>query len=175
MFSNPELNIAKLGLKDGMKVADLGAGMGLYSKAASKRIGSNGIVYAVEVQKDLLKKLEAEIKDWKITNIKGIWGDIEEKGGTKIADHIIDAVIISNVLFQIEDKLGLVDETKRILKKGGKVLFIDWSNSFNKMGPIPEHIINEKEVIELFSSRGLKLLEKITISDHHYGIIFTHE
>jgi len=175
MFSNPEQNIAKLGLKEGMKVADFGAGIGLYSKAISKKVGDSGKVYAIEVVKDLVKRLEREVKDWKISNIECIWGDIENKHGTKIDDQIVDVIVISNVLFQVDDKLGFIDEAKRILKKDGKILFIDWLDSFGGMGPAPQYVVNEEKATKLFTSRGFKLLEKIVVSDHHYGIIFIHE
>jgi ubiquinone/menaquinone biosynthesis C-methylase UbiE len=174
MFSDPEKNVAKLGLKDGMKVADFGAGTGFYSKAVSQRVGLGGKVYAIEVQKDLVKKLESDIRSWKISNIECVWGDIEKKNGTKIADQTMDAVIVSNVLFQAEDKLGLIDEAKRILKKDGKVLLVDWADSFGGMGPNPEHIISQQKATELFNSRGFKFSEDVVVSDHHYGIIFTN-
>ena len=175
MFTNPEQNILYLGLKEGMRVADFGAGTGFYSKAASARVGHSGKVYAIEVQKDLVKKLENEIKNWGISNIDCIWGDIERRGGTKISDQSMDAVIVSNVLFQTEDKLGLIDEVKRVLKKGGKVLLIDWSGSFGGMGPTPQSVVTESMAKELFEKRGFKFLENISTSVHHYGIIFTYE
>ena len=175
MFTNPEQNILHLGLTEGMRVADFGAGTGFYSKAASAKVGYTGKVYAIEVQKGLVKKLESDIKQWGLSNIECIWGDIEKRGGTKIADRSMDAVIISNVLFQAEDKLGLVDEAKRILEKGGKVLLIDWNGSFGGMGPTPEHVVTESVAKELFEKRGFKFTESISTSVHHYGIIFTHE
>jgi len=175
MFTNPEQNILHLGLTEGMRVADFGAGTGFYSKACSPRVGYSGKVYAVEVQKDLVKKLESEIKHWGLSNIDCIWGDIERLGGTKISDNSMDVVIISNVLFQAEDKLGLIDETRRVLKKGGKVLLVDWSNSFGGMGPTPESVVTESMAKELFEKRGFKVEENISTSPHHYGIIFTHE
>jgi len=172
MFNSPEQNILQLGLKEGMRVADFGAGSGFYSKAASQAVGYSGKIYAIEVQKDLVKKLESEIKHWKISNIDCIWGDIERRNGTKMSDNSMDAVIISNVLFQAEDKLGLIDEAKRVLKKDGKILFVDWSESFGGMGPIPEHVVTESMSKELFEKRGFKFLEKISTGAHHYGIIF---
>lgn len=175
MFSNPEQNILKLGLREGMKVADLGAGTGAYSVAASKRVGHTGHVFAIEVQKDLLKRFESEIKEKDLSNVGCIWGDIEKKHGTKIADGSMDAVVISNVLFQAEDKLGLIDEAKRILKKGGKVLFVDWVESSLGMGPSSMNVIRPDVAIDLFIKRGFKLQERITTNEHHYGIIFTHE
>ena len=175
MFTNPEQNILRLGLKEGMRVADFGAGTGFYSRAASQKVGYTGKVYAIEVQKDLVKKLESELRHWGITNVECIWGDIEKRGGTKISDHSMDAVIISNVLFQSEDKLGLIDEAKRVLKKGGEILFIDWSESFSGMGPARESVVPESMARELFEKRGFKYVEKISTSAHHYGIIFKYE
>lgn len=175
MFSNPEQNVAQLGLKEGMRVADFGAGSGAYSKVAGTRVGHTGRVYAIEVQKDLVKRLESEIKQWGISNIECIWGDIEKLNGTKIADHSMDAIIISNVLFQAEDKIGLIDEARRLLKKDGKVLFIDWLSSFSGMGPSDEHIVSPQMAEDLFLKRGFEFVEKITTNPHHYGIIFTHK
>lgn len=175
MFSSPEQNVAKLGLREGMHVADFGAGTGAYSLASGNHVGHTGHVYAIEVQKSLVKKLENEIKELGVLNVECIWGNIEKRHGTKIADHSMDAVIIANVLFQAEDKLGLLDEALRILKKDGKVLFIEWLSSFSNMGPTPENIIEPNMAIDLFNKRGFKFLEKITTNPHHYGIIFKHE
>ena len=172
MFANPKLNVGQLELREGMWVADFGAGTGAYTKEASVKVGPSGKVYAVEVQKDMIKSLESDLKRAGITNVDCIWGDIETLHGTKIADAIMDAVIVSNVLFQVSDKLGLVDEAKRILKKGGKVLLIDWSESFSGMGPSPIHVVKEEQAREFFTRRGFKILENISVGEHHYGIIF---
>jgi ubiquinone/menaquinone biosynthesis C-methylase UbiE len=161
MFTNPEQNILHLGLKEGMYVADFGSGSGFYSKAASKRIGITGKVYAIDVQKNLVKRLEDDIKKSGISNINCIWGNIEVKGGTKIADSSIDAVIISNVLFQTEDNIGIIDEARRILKKDGKVLLVEKGN--------------EEKIKVLFEKRGFRLVEKISTNTEYYGIIFIYE
>ncbi len=173
MFANPEQIVSSLSLHEGMYVADLGAGTGFYSKACSKKVGSTGKVYAVEVQKDMVKKLESDLKDLGISNVSCIWGDVEKLGGTKIADKSIDVVIMSNILFQVDDKIGLIDEAKRILKSNGKIMLIDWTDSFSGMGPARNHVVTEDRASELFSKRGLKESSRISFPDHHYGIIFT--
>lgn len=175
MFTKPEKNILHLGLKEGMRVADFGAGTGFYAKAISPRIGHTGKVYAIDVQKDLIKKLESEIKSEGYHNIECIWGDIERRGGTKLSDSSMDIVIVSNVLFQVEDRLGVIDEIKRILKKKGKVLLVDWNGSFGSAERAPRHIVSEGMAREMFESRGFHLEESISISEHHYGIIFIYE
>ncbi len=172
MFSNPEQNVAHLSIEEGMCVADLGSGTGAYVKAVSKKVGRTGHVYAVEVQKDLVKKLESEIHNLGILNVDCIWGDIEKVHGTKIKDASVDRVIMSNVLFQVDDKLGLIDEAKRILKTDGEILCIDWADSFGGMGPAPHFVVTEKRALELFEKRGFKKAKTISVPDHHYGILF---
>jgi len=172
MFLNPEQNIAILGLHEGMHVADFGSGTGFYTMAAAKKVGNSGKVFSIEVQKDLLKALESNIKDAHLSNVECIWGDIEKINGTKLNSGSMDAIIISNVLFQAEDKLGLIDEAKRILKKDGKILLVDWNESYGGMGPAPHHVVSEKESIDMFKKRDFKIIEKISNLSHHYGIIF---
>jgi ubiquinone/menaquinone biosynthesis C-methylase UbiE len=138
-------------------------------------VGHTGRVYAVEVQKGLVKKFESELKNKGITNVDVIWGDIEKVGGMKLADKSVDRVIISNVLSQAEDKLGLVDEAKRILKPGGLALVIDLTGEHLSQARTRYHIVGQDKAEELFIKRGFKLKEIISTDAHHYGIIFRHE
>jgi len=170
-FSDPQKNIEQLGLQKGMLVADLGAGSGAYTIAAAKAIGDSGRVYAVEVQKELLTGIKNLALKEGVSNIEMIWGDVERIGKTKIKDGIIDAVIISNILFQIENKLGFLDEVKRILKKGGMILVVDWIDSFGGMGPEREHIFSHSEAKKLFEENEFSFVKNITAGDHHWGFV----
>ncbi len=174
MFVNPEQSVMQLGLMPGMIVADLGCGTGMYSLSCAPRIAS-GAVYAIEIQKGLVNRLANEAKFRDINNIHTIWGDVGVAGGTKLADASVDVCIVSNILFQIENKENFLKEITRIIKKGGKVLIVDWSDSFNGMGPAGTMVITKEKAHSLFSSKGFIHKEDIITGDHHYGIIFTYE
>ena len=127
MFADPATNVAKLGVIDGHKVIDLGAGSGFYSIEVAKKVGASGRVYAVDVQKNLLERLRSVASNQGIKNIEVVWGNAENIGGTKLREAIADRVIASNILFQIEKPDEFCLEIKRVLKPGGKVLIVDWS------------------------------------------------
>ncbi len=173
MFSHPHKNIDQLGLLPGMKVADLGAGVGAYAIPAAQAVGEKGRVYAVEVQRELVAKLKSNVERAGLKNIEYLWGDIEQRGGTHTGDDLVDFVILANVLFQTADKAGLVAEARRILKKGGKVVAIDWKESFGGIGPAVQEVVSEANARELFSQHGFQFVRTISAGDHHYGLIFT--
>lgn len=175
MFANPESNIAQFNLREGMRVADFGAGAGGYTKSISSHVGHTGRVYAVEIQEVLFKKLIEEVKNYPLKNVECIMGDLEVRGGSKLADKSMDAVVVSNILFQSEDKLSLIEEIKRVLKPKGRVLVIDWADSFGGMGPAPVYLVPKIKAEHLFIDRGFRVLENISAGSHHYGIIFIYE
>lgn len=170
MFSDPQKNIAELGISDGMKVVDIGAGSGFYSIEAAKKIGPRGLLYAVDVQQDLLDKLKKSAALVGIRNIEGVWGNAEKIGGTKLREGIADRIILSNTLFQIApaDRDNLVLELKRILKPGGKILVVDWEAG----SPLTPKTMVPKLLAEgLFQKAGFNLEKTFSAGDHHYGLI----
>jgi ubiquinone/menaquinone biosynthesis C-methylase UbiE len=169
MFSDPAANIAKLGLNDGMKVVDVGAGSGFYTFEAAKKVGASGRVYAVEVQKDLLERVRSTGATQGLHNIEVIWGDVEKIGGTKLREAIANAVIASNILFQIEKKDDFVLEIKRLLKPGGKALVVDWSSA---SALSPKTLVSSAAAQTLFEKAGFKLDQSFDAGDHHYGMVF---
>ncbi|MDO8430614.1 MAG: methyltransferase domain-containing protein [Candidatus Taylorbacteria bacterium] len=171
MFSDPQKNIAELGIQNGMKVVDLGAGSGFYTIEVAKKVGPSGRVYAVDVQKDLLDKIKNGATVAGLHNVEVVWGNIEKLGGTKLRETIADRIIISNTLFQIApgDRENLALEIKRLLKSGGKLMVIDW-NEDSPMRPIQP--VNQLLVEGIFEKNGFIKEKSFDAGDHHYGIIF---
>ena len=172
MFSDPQHNIEQFNLQPGLHVADIGAGSGFYTFAAARAVGPEGRIYAVEIQQDLLTRLMNEAKKQNLMNIEGIWGDVETLGGTKIADSTINAALVANILFQIEDKATFAKEIARILKKEGGLLVVDWIGSLSGMGPSPVLVVTKDTAREIFKTAGFVEMREIEAGAQHWGIIF---
>ncbi len=171
-FIDPKKVLREVVINEGSFVADLGCGLGSFSRVLSGIVGSRGRVFAVEVQRDVLSRMQRDFHAEGISNVEGIWGDIEKSGGTKIQNHMIDLVVVSNTLFLVEDKITFLKEVKRILKKGGHVLLVDWTDSFSGMGPKIDHVVTESKAKDLFVSSGFTPLKSFRAGAHHYGVIF---
>lgn len=172
-FSSPRENVLQLGLREGMKVADFGTGSGHYARAAAAIVGHGGKVYAIDVQEDVLKHLKLNSHEHHQRIIETIWGDIEKPGGTHLRDSSLDAVILGNTLFQIDNRDGLLAEMKRVLKSGGKFMLIDWAGSYGGMGPTSDTVVSEHEAEAFFINGGFHKVKSFRAGPHHYGVIFT--
>ncbi|MCR4334236.1 MAG: class I SAM-dependent methyltransferase [Patescibacteria group bacterium] len=168
-FSDPEKNVTQFKIGHGMQVADLGAGSGFYTIESARKVGGAGKVYAIEVQKDLLEKLKTNAVHEHLFNVEVILGDVENIGGTRLRDGSIDKAIASNILFQVEHKDNFCLEIKRILKPGGKVLIVDWSDK-SPLGP--KTLVPEAITKSLFEKAGFDFDSSISAGEHHYGLIF---
>ncbi|MEY4440482.1 MAG: hypothetical protein RLY49_108 [Candidatus Parcubacteria bacterium] len=171
MFSTPSICVSQFNVEPGMVCADLGSGTGEYTFELSNRVGPTGKVFSLEVQRGLVDKLANECKKRNISNITAIWDDVDDINGIGLKDTTIDRVVIANVLFQLEDIQKFATEVKRILKPKGMALIIDWSESFNGIGPAPQHVVTQSRAQELFEKAGLFTVKSITAGEHHYGFV----
>lgn len=171
-FANPKRNIEQFALKPGMEVADFGAGAGYLAVEAAEAVGNDGRVYVVDIQQDLLTKATHYAKEHHLDRIVFIHADLEQSRGSTLPDKSVDAVIISNLLFQVKDKTAIVREAFRILKETGRVLLVDWRDSFGGMGPQPECVLVETDARECVEQSGFIYVSSIDAGAYHYGMIF---
>lgn len=170
-FTDPHATVVQLGLRDSMKVGDFGTGVGHYALSASSIVGDEGKVYAFDIQEDVLTRLSADATQKGIKNITTLWCDFEKSHATKLKDGVLDAAILSNALFQLEDKAGALSEIFRTLAPGGKLLVVEWSGPHGGMGPADEHVITETDALALLEKAGFQKFKSFDPGDHHYALV----
>lgn len=171
-FSDPKRNIKQLMLEQGMRVADFGAGAGYLAVEAAEAVGRDGRVYVIDIQQELLTKAKHFAKEHHMDTITFIHGDLEVQNGSTLPPESVDAVILSNILFQIENKPAVIQEARRILKEKGRALVVDWRDSFGGLGPQPGHLLLEDDARELFVNEGFTFVNGIDAGAYHYGLVF---
>lgn len=174
-FMSPEAVITHFHLREGDVVADFGAGAGYFAVLLGKVVGQNGKVYACEIQKGLVDKIGTAAHDAHLTNVYPLWCDLEAVNGTKLADGILDVGLMINTLFQVENKSATLTECARTIRKGGKFIVIDWTDSFGGLGPHPNDVITESRTKELVTSFGFLFERSFPAGDHHYGLAFRRQ
>jgi ubiquinone/menaquinone biosynthesis C-methylase UbiE len=172
-FLDPAAAIAQIAIPQNGVVADFGAGAGYVAVALAERVGEDGTVYVIDIQQELLTKVTHLAQKEHIDTFEYIHADLEEPRGTGLSDSILDAVIISNVLFQVSEKGAVLAEAFRVLKKGGILLVVDWRDSFGNMGPTGDMVLSEEDARTYIISGGFTVVEDIDVGAYHYGIVAT--
>ena len=169
-FLKPEKVLAELELKENMVACDFGCGAGGWVIPLAKRL-EEGRVYALDVQEEMLSALKGQANLENLLNIETILCDLENPKGLELIDNFADLVLITNLLFQIGNKKRILKEGKRVLKKGGQILIVDWKKE-SLLGPRQEGVSSE-EVKNMAEDLGLKLKKEFEAGVHHYGLLFT--
>lgn len=171
-FVNPAYAVTHFHLLEGDKVADFGAGSGFFLQPLSKAVGKDGRVYAVDIQRVLVEKLGRLVEEQRLSNVEPLWCDLEAEHGTKLADCALDAAVLVNTLFMLEDKEAALSEIARTVHSGGKLYVIDWRESFAGLGPQENAVVSEETAKSLIENAGFQFERSFDGGDHHYGLIF---
>lgn len=171
-FVQPDVVVSHFHIRPGDTVADLGAGSGYFLPALAAAVGPEGRLFACEIQKPLVEKLGEYIRTAGWDQVAPVWCDLEAEQGSKLAEASVDIGVLVNTLFLLEDKATALTEIDRIVRPGGKVCVIDWSESFAGLGPSPDMVITKGEVTDLFEGQGWTLETEFPAGEHHYGLAF---
>lgn len=170
---DPLAVVSRLDIRDGNIVADLGCGGGgHFVGVLSRAVGSKGKVYAVDIQKNVLKVVEAKMKQEHDTNVTTVWADLERDGSADIPSGSCNAVLIVNVLFQNTQIEKIVQEASRMIGSGGHLVVIDWKPSGSPFGPPSDRRISSQKVNEIAKSLNLSALEEFDAGKYHYTLVF---
>lgn len=168
-FLNPEEVLNQFELRADMVAADFGCGSGGFTLPLAQRLEA-GLVHALDVQEASLSTLKSRSLSENITNIRFIRCDLEKPGGSTLSNSSLDLVLISNTLFQSEDRTAIMSEAERVLKAGGRLLVIDWLPGAVQ-GPT-EGRVSPAEVKKIAENLKFELKKEFEAGKYHYGLLF---
>ena len=120
--SKPGEIIEALAIKDGMMIADIGSGGGYFSYQFSERVGSQGLVYAVDISPDYLSYIQEQIQERGIQNINVI---LSAKDESRLPEKCCDLIFLRNVYHHLPSPTRYLKKIKAKLKTGGMIAIID--------------------------------------------------
>lgn len=159
-------------LKPGQKVADIGAGTGLYTRLFAQAVGNEGQVYAVDISQKFLDYIRETAEKLQLKNIKTVLG---KDVSPELAPQSVDVIFICDTYHHFEFPFKIMKEIHTALKPGGKLIIIDF---IRIPGQSREWVLNhvragqdlvEKEITQVgFTKNG----EHKNIFKENYFIVF---
>lgn len=170
-FLHPEETLRQLNIRKDMQVADFGCGAGYFTIPLAK-LTEQGRIYAFDVLEQALESVRSRAKMQGFFNIETKRCNLEVVRSSGLADNSIDLALLGNILFQSPQKIDIIKEAKRILKKGGEMVIIDWQAN-QPMGPPKDLIVSQDTVKKMVQSEGLVFKKEFPVDDYHWGMIFS--
>lgn len=143
-----------LGIREGSRVADIGAGSGWFTVRAARRVSENGSVYAVEINEDYLKHIERRAADEKLPQIRAILGKEDDP---LLPESSVDAVLLLKTYHEIAQPVRLLSRLRKSLSDGALVGVID------REGKGDNHGVAKDTVVEEAARAGFEL-----VSEHDF-------
>lgn len=164
----PEQLLELLHIQEDSRVLDLGAGTGYFAIPAAAL--TRNVLYALDVSPEMLEVVKERVKDRQLSHVEFLQGEIEQ---IPLEGEVVDRIIASFVLHEVEPLEQGLKEINRVLKPEGKVLCVEWEKQEAEQGPPLRHRIHSAEMARSFEEQGF-IVDKVTFpSAQHYVMIAT--
>ncbi len=151
-----DLLIEMLGLRPGMAVADIGAGSGYFTRRMSPRVGPGGLIYATDIQPEMLRILEDGLRREGIENVKPVLGRIDDTG---LAPESVDLILLVDVYHEFDHPWEMSRSMHRALRPGGRVALVEYRAGDPNVPIKPLHTMTEAQARLEYEAAGFRLVD----------------
>lgn len=165
-----DLLIEALKLREGDVVADIGAGTGYISEKMARKVGATGLVYAEDIQQEMLDLLGRKLKLLRLSNIRPLLGTTTDP---KLPPAGVDLIIMVDVYHEFDEPFAMTENMIRGLKSGGRLVFVEFRGEDPKVPIKLVHKMTEAQVkkeMSLFPE--LEWSETLSLLPQQHIIIF---
>jgi ubiquinone/menaquinone biosynthesis C-methylase UbiE len=166
---HPDEALDALKIPKGAVVADVGAGVGYFTWRLAHRVGPSGVVYGEDIQPEMFDKLNKNMLDRNITNVRPVLGTIADP---KLPKDALDLVILVDVYHEFSEPEKMLDRIRESLKPNGRLVLLEYRAEDPKVPIRPEHKMTVKQVREEVQPEGFKFEQSIEILPLQHIIVF---
>ena len=174
LYSAREEVLEATDLMPGARVADIGAGTGLYTLLFADAVGADGLVYAIEVEPRFLELINQRAEDNDVSNVVSVLG---RDSDISLPPASVDIAFISDTYHYFREPGALMASVHRALAPGGRLIVIDFD--VDPASPLPSektHVrLDKSEVIAEVSSFGFAFAEQKPVEgfSENYMLVFS--
>lgn len=171
-WQKPDKVVDSLRIRNGDTVADIGAGTGYFTVLFSKKVGEDGKVYAVDVEKAMLDYIKARAEKEGLRNIVEV---LSKPGDPLLPKSSVDLIFICYTYFNLKSNGNYLKLLKDVLKEGGRLAVIEERLTSERDKP-PLHKRTAKEtVLKDARNAGFKLDAEFFFLPYQYFLVFSKE
>jgi ubiquinone/menaquinone biosynthesis C-methylase UbiE len=168
-YQRPEQIMDALNIGEGSVVADVGAGGGWFTVRLARRVGPNGIVYAQDLQPQMIHAIEGRVHGEGLRNVKMVLGT---KLDPRLPENALDAILVVDSYHEWEQPITLLRNLAKTLKPGGLIGIVEWTKDGGGPGPSLEDRIDPDRVVRDAQGAELQLRRRENFLRYQYLLIF---
>jgi ubiquinone/menaquinone biosynthesis C-methylase UbiE len=171
LWQRPDLIMDAMGIADGSVVADIGAGSGWFTIRLARRVGPQGVVYAEDVQQEMITALVRRVGREGFNHVRPVLGTFNDP---KLPSEMLDAALMVDSFHEVDAKnrVMMLANLAKALKPQGRLGIVDFRLDGTGPGPAPEERVSPDVVIEAAQKAGLKLIRQEPFLEFQYFLIF---
>ncbi len=153
----PERVIATMGVKAGDTVADIGCGTGFFTRRLARAVSPGGTVYAVDIQPEMLERLQRYASAEEIGNIQPVLGTDRDPA---LPRGEIDWILLADVYHEMQQPEAMLSALRASLAPGGRVALLEYRARGDSAAHIhPDHRMTREQVLAEWEPAGFELDE----------------
>ena len=160
--------IKNMKIKTNEIIADIGAGSG-YHVFKMAPLARNGLVYAVDIQPEMLEAIELKKRSKRVSNVETVLGS--EKS-INLPMNSIDKILLVDVYHEFSYPAEMVESIKSALKPNGQLFLIEYRGEDSSVPIKKIHKMTEKQSIKEMEAAGFRLKENIDNLPWQHCMIF---
>lgn len=169
LWQRPDQIMDAMAIADASVVADIGAGSGWFTIRLARRVGPRGLVYAEDVQKEMINAISRRVSREGLANVRAVLG---QKNDPNLPAESIDAVLMVDAYHEIENRVLVLRNLARALKPQGRIGIVDFRLDGTGPGPDPEERVSPDQVVKDAKEAGLRLIRQEPFLPYQYFLIF---
>jgi len=161
-WQKPDEIMDALGIADGASVADIGAGAGWFTIRLARRVGPNGVVFAQDVQPQMLEAVRRRVAREGLLNVETRLGS---DSSPNLPSRSLDAVLVVDTYPEVENRVTFLRNLAAALKPGGRIGIVNYKPGRGGPGPSPEEGVRvESTAVERDAqAAGLRVVVRQTL------------
>jgi len=169
LWQRPDQIMDALGIADGSVVGDIGAGSGWFTIRLARRVGPQGLVYAEDVQPEMINAISRRVGREGYANVRPRLG---LKNDPRLPPLSLDAVLMVDAYHEVEDRVTMLANLAKALKPQGRLGIVDFRLDGTGPGPSLEERVSPDVVVKDAQQAGLKLIRQEPFLQYQYFLIF---
>jgi SAM-dependent methyltransferase len=166
----PDVALRVLNIPKGASVADIGAGSGYITEKLAVRVGSTGMVFANDVQPQMLEMLARRLEKKRISNVTLVQGTIDDP---KLAAASVDLELMVDVYHEFSRPQAMLQHLRDALKPGGRLVLLEYRKEDPTIPIRPEHKMSVAEARMEVEAEGFTLSKVDEALPRQHILIFT--